>query len=37
VIRGVPIDALKAGDVVAIPQDQHGGQGLAFSKGHGHG
>jgi hypothetical protein len=37
VICGVPIDALKAGDIVAIPQDQHGGQGLPFGKGHGHG
>jgi hypothetical protein len=37
VIRGVPIGALKAGDIVAITQDQHAGQGLAFGKGHGHG
>jgi hypothetical protein len=37
VICGVPIDALKAGDIVAIPQDQHGGQGLTFSEAHGHG
>jgi hypothetical protein len=37
VVGSVPIDALKAGDVVAISQDQDGGQGLAFGKGHGHG
>jgi hypothetical protein len=37
VIRGVPIDALETGEIVAIPQDQHGGQGPAFSEAHGHG
>jgi hypothetical protein len=37
VVGSVPIDALKAGDIVAISQDQHAGQGLAFGKGYGHG
>jgi hypothetical protein len=37
VVCSVPIDALKAGDVVAVSQDQHAGQGLTFGKACGHG